>query len=83
MDLTGESKQFAGSIYIGGTHPAASGGAWMSAILGFAGLSIHDGEITVKPKLPSKWNRLAFKVVVRGEKYSIDITRDKTQIIKL
>jgi nigerose phosphorylase len=83
IDLTGESKQFAGSIYIGGTHPAANGGAWMSAILGFAGLRIHDGEITVKPRLPVKWNRLAFKVVVREEKYFIDITKDETKIIKL
>jgi nigerose phosphorylase len=83
IDLTGESKQFAGSIYIGGTHPAANGGAWMSAILGFAGLKIQEGEIIVKPKLPEKWNRLAFKVIVRGEKYFIDITHDKTQITKL
>lgn len=83
IDLTGESKQFAGSIYIGGTHPAANGGAWMSAIFGFGGLSIRDGEITIKPKLPEKWNRLAFKVILRGEKYFIDITRDNQQIIKL
>ncbi len=83
IDLTGESKQFAGSIYIGGTHPAANGGAWMAAILGFAGLNVQDGKITVRPKLPKKWSRLAFKVTVKGEKYSIDITHDDQQIIEL
>ncbi|MDP4088774.1 MAG: glycosyl hydrolase family 65 protein [Bacillota bacterium] len=78
MDLTGESKQFAGSIYIGGTHPAANGGAWMSVILGFAGLQINDGEISIKPELPEGWNRIAFKVILRGEKYFIDIRKNST-----
>lgn len=83
VDLSGESKQFAGSIYIGGTHPAANGGAWMAAILGFAGLEVQNGKITVTPKLPQKWSRLAFNVIVRGERYSIDITHDNHKIIKL
>lgn len=83
IDLTGESKQFAGSIYIGGTHPAANGGAWMAAILGFAGLKVQDSKISVMPNLPKKWSRLAFKVIVRGVKYYIDITHDYQQIIRL
>jgi len=83
IDLTGDSKQFAGTIYIGGTHPAANGGAWMAAILGFGGLHVQDGKITIKPNLPKRWSRLAFKVIVRGEKYAVDITHDKQQIIRL
>lgn len=35
IDLRGTSKQWAGEIYIGGTHPAASGGAWMCSYYGF------------------------------------------------
>ena len=31
IDLTGEGKQYVGTLYIGGTHPAANGGAWMAA----------------------------------------------------
>ena len=31
IDLRGGGKQWAGDVYIGGTHPAASGGAWMAA----------------------------------------------------
>lgn len=82
VDLTGESKQFAGSIYIGGTHPAANGGAWMSAILGFAGLSVNDGKINLKPSLPKKWSRLSFNIIVHGEKYCIDITHEGQHIVK-
>lgn len=83
VDLTGESKQFAGSIYIGGTHPAANGGAWMSAVLGFAGLKVLDGKITVKPNLPKTWSRLSFNVIVRGEKYFIDITHENYNISRV
>ncbi|WP_298841621.1 glycosyl hydrolase family 65 protein [Clostridium sp.] len=83
VDLTGETKQFAGSIYIGGTHPAANGGAWMAAILGFAGLKVQDGMITVSPNLPEKWRRLSFKIMVQGEKYFINITHEEHEIIKL
>lgn len=35
IDLRGGGKQWAGEIYIGGTHPAASGGAYMTAVYGF------------------------------------------------
>ncbi len=35
IDLAGGGKQWAGDVYIGGTHPAASGGAWMVATQGF------------------------------------------------
>ena len=40
IDLTGESNNIVGTLYIGGTHPAANGGAWMSAVLGFAGAKL-------------------------------------------
>ena len=83
VDLTGESKQYAGSIYIGGTHPAANGGAWMAAVLGFAGLSIADGKIYVRPNLPKKWSRLVFKVIVREQWYNIDITHEGYEINKI
>lgn len=46
VDLTGESKQYVGDLYIGGTHPAANGGAWMAAVLGFAGLDYDGGLCT-------------------------------------
>lgn len=34
IDLNGGGKQWAGEVYIGGTHPAASGGAWIVATRG-------------------------------------------------
>lgn len=72
IDLTGEGKQYVGTLYIGGTHPAANGGAWMSAVLGFAGLGFDDGIITVDPQLPSKWQKVAFNIAVRGQSFSVE-----------
>ncbi len=34
IDLVGGGKQWAGEVYIGGTHPAANGGAWLVATQG-------------------------------------------------
>lgn len=83
IDLTGKSKQFAGSIYIGGTHPAASGGAWMVAVFGFAGLHIENGELALSPRLPEKWSKLSFGLIYKGEKYMVEITKSEGRIWKI
>lgn len=80
IDLTGESKQYVGTLYIGGTHPAANGGAWMSAVLGFAGLSFEDGVIAVNPRLPEKWGKIAFNIVVRGQRFSLEAGKTEIRI---
>lgn len=82
IDITGKSKQFAGLIYIGGTHPAASGGAWLSAIRGFCGFAVKDGEITLNPHLPETWENVAFSAVVRGTQYKIIVTKEGCSICK-
>lgn len=76
VDITGESKQFAGLIYIGGTHPAANGGAWLSAVRGFCGFSVRNGEIRVAPRLPERWTKVTFTARVNGKKHTITVTKD-------
>ncbi len=71
IDLTGESKQYAGTIYIGGTHPAANGGAWMAAVLGFGGVGYDGNAVTLNPRLPSAWETLEFKLVLGGQIFSV------------
>lgn len=61
IDLTGDSKQYVGDLYIGGTHPAANGGAWMAAVLGFAGIRFDGGAVRFRPSLPSKWQGWNFR----------------------
>lgn len=79
-DLSGETKQYAGGIYIGGTHPAASGGAWMVAVFGFAGLRIRDGKIGCVPNLPKGWKGVRFCVRMRDKLYRIAIGNGKVKI---
>lgn len=80
IDMTGESKQFAGLVYIGGTHPAANGGAWISAIRGFCGFRVEDGSISVVPRLPPAWDRVRFHAAVGGKDYFVTVTKDDYSI---
>lgn len=75
IDITGESKTYAGGIYIGGTHPAASGGAYMTAIYGFAGLKLNE-TLELEPKLPQSFLKMSFKIKHLGKQYKIDLTKD-------
>lgn len=54
IDLRTNQKNYAGGIYIGGTHPASNGGAYLSLIWGFLGLEIKNGKYIFNPKIPSK-----------------------------
>lgn len=79
-DLDGGGKQWAGSIYIGGTHPAAAGGAWMTAVEGFGGISAENGELQCRPCLPDGWKRMQFSIQFRGSRYEFNITPQDTVI---
>ncbi len=83
IDWTGESKQYVGSLYIGGTHPAANGGAWMAAILGFAGVDtdMEDGAVRVQPALPEHWRSLRFAIRVRRQLYRLCITGQEIHVL--
>ena len=61
IDLNGGGKQWAGEVYIGGTHPAASGGAWLTAVTGFGGLSFEGSVPKVSPRLPENIKGMRFK----------------------
>ena len=81
-DLKSGGKQWAGLIYIGGTHPASEGGAWIVTINGFAGVSVKDGKVICNPCLPEKWNRMSFKYKYMNDLYSITVTHTGSEIKK-
>lgn len=81
IDLTGESKQYVGDLYIGGTHPAANGGAWMAAILGFAGLRYDGDKAELRPAFPSVWQAIEFPVHLRGGSYRVRVSREEITVI--
>ena len=57
----------------GGLHMAALGGTWLTAILGFAGLSSRSDGIAFNPKLPASWRTLKFGIEWRGHRLRIGI----------
>ncbi len=79
-DLNEGAKQWMGLIYIGGTHPASEGGAWIVAINGFAGISIEEGKLICNPKLPKKWKSMKFKLMFKNKLYEIKATCDGASV---
>lgn len=80
VDLDLPGKLWMGLIYIGGTHPASAGGAWMVAAEGFAGVEFKKDGIEVNPVLPEKWKRLKFKINYQNKLYLIDATHSGKEI---
>jgi trehalose/maltose hydrolase-like predicted phosphorylase len=81
VDLTGDTKQYLGNLYIGGTHPAANGGSWNTAVFGFGGVSYTDDAIDISPSLPAHWTKLSFKLLWRGVRLTVSITHTGVSIV--
>ena len=58
-----------------GLHMAALGGTWLTAVFGFAGLSLQGDGIGLDPKLPASWRSLEFGVQWRGRRLKVRIDR--------
>jgi kojibiose phosphorylase/nigerose phosphorylase len=67
-DLDGGGKEWAGLIYIGGTHPAAAGGAYMALLWGFLGLTAGGEALATRPRLPQGWSRVRMRLRYRGRR---------------
>lgn len=61
-----------------GLHAAALGGLWQAVVNGFAGVRIRQGKLTITPRLPKTWNKLAFRLNWWGD--TLAITIDHSQI---
>ncbi|ACB74304.1 glycosyl hydrolase family 65 protein [Opitutus terrae] len=80
IDLEAKYKVYVGTTFIGGSHPAANGGAWMTAVFGFGGVLIEENRILIQPRLPRKWRSLEFGLEHRGDRFQIRITADRVSV---
>lgn len=80
IDLTGQAKQYVGTLYIGGTHPAANGGAWMAAVQGFGGLRLTAETIFLEPRLPTQWRALEFRFHWRGDWFDVRASHSEVRL---
>jgi alpha,alpha-trehalose phosphorylase len=66
-----------------GLHIAALAGAWLALVAGFAGMRDHGSAtvgprlLTFVPRLPSVLTRLSIRLVYRGRRLRVNITRDQ------
>ncbi len=81
IDLTGEGKQYVGNLYIGGTHPAANGGAWWALAAGLCGLTFPDeNTIVIAPCLPPHWRKVILPLTFRGQRLRLTLTHQDVTI---
>ncbi|HSA99377.1 MAG TPA: glycosyl hydrolase family 65 protein, partial [Anaerolineales bacterium] len=80
VDLTGEGKEYVGTLYIGGTHPAGNGGAWMSAVFGLCGIHVSEAGISVNPCLPAHWAEVKLSILFCGQRLRFTITHTSVAV---
>ena len=80
IDITGKSKQYVGDLFIGGTHPAANGGAWLAVIKGFCGLLNTTTGISITPRLPAHWQKVVVPYKFAKNSYEIAVEKERVQI---
>ncbi len=80
IDLEAKYKIYVGTIFIGGSHPAANGGAWMTAVLGFGGVQADGPRLALNPRLYRKWRGLEFNLAWRGDGFRVAITQNSVTV---
>jgi len=59
-----------------GLHTACMAGSWMSIVLGFAGMQIHEGVLHFFPQIPKKWEGYCCTLHYRKRRFQLDIAMD-------
>jgi nigerose phosphorylase len=80
IDIEARYKVYVGTIFMGGSHPAANGGAWMTAVFGFGGVQAGQKRVIMNPRLYKKWEALQFSMIFKGDRFKIKITKDNVAI---
>lgn len=66
-----------------GIHAANCGGVWQTIVFGFAGMQLNEtGDISFNPNLPKHWEKLQFKVTIRGQLMRVTITKENDVMIE-
>ncbi len=58
-----------------GLHITSMAGTWMSIVLGFGGLKLEEGVLSIHPTLPKAWSSLAFRLSFRHRTLHISVDK--------
>jgi alpha,alpha-trehalose phosphorylase len=64
-----------------GLHIASLAGTWIALVEGFAGLRRREGVFGFAPRLPEDITKLAFNLMIRGQRLRVEITRDRARYL--
>ncbi|HNW50719.1 MAG TPA: family 65 glycosyl hydrolase domain-containing protein [Prolixibacteraceae bacterium] len=64
-----------------GLHITSMGGTWMAIVIGFGGLRVNDGVLTIKPFIPDGWKAYSFRISFRGAHLDVKVSRGKVEIV--
>ncbi|KQO63696.1 glycoside hydrolase family 65 protein [Curtobacterium sp. Leaf261] len=60
-----------------GVHVASTGGIWSALVSGFGGMRDHGGRITFNPRLPKEWEKLTYRLTIRGSRVRVDLEQER------
>ncbi|MFW5915553.1 MAG: glycosyl hydrolase family 65 protein, partial [Planctomycetota bacterium] len=66
-----------------GIHIAGCGCNWMVVVFGFAGMrtALERDVLTLAPRLPERWSRMAFPILWKGTRVFIDVRSEGCEIV--
>ncbi len=56
-----------------GIHAASAGAVWQALAFGFAGLRLGENGPELRPRLPSRWQRLSFAFYWQGRRFRVEL----------
>jgi alpha,alpha-trehalose phosphorylase len=62
-----------------GVHVASAAGAWMALVFGFGGVRDFDGELTIDPRLPRRYDRLEFPLRFHDRQIRVVLSHDEEE----
>ena len=82
-DIADGGKEWAGLVYIGGTHPAAAGGAYQVMLYGFLGMEQGSDIPVFHPQLPKGWISVSLPVRHKGKRWRVTVNRKDVSVEEL
>lgn len=65
-----------------GIHAASLGSLWLSAIFGFANISIEEDHLSINPHLPLECTELEFPFHCLGRELNVKLTHEYVEVFK-
>ena len=65
---------------VDGLHITSMTGGWIAMVQGFAGMRVHDGQLSYRPFLPKQWSNYSFRQVFRVRIIEVTVDHDGTTL---